>query len=255
MERFDVAIVATLRPDLLRQTLISFCDKLWKEWADHAYFYVNVDKAGCEDKDEIEYRMYEIEKLMYNLFNASKVKINFKDPDFPSAWVWGISQTTSRLVFHLEEDWIVNYDHDFGKMVKCFDKYENLKHLRLNQFVSKEKETKMWGKFFAMWNGDFFVIEEKGVAPVGWCGHPSLNRGDWLRVAAKDINIERNPEKQFHYYPDFVKKHVTGNQFGIFQPQNSGRAIADIGRPWMKEHGYEKTGGVNVEWFTHWKKS
>lgn len=254
METFGVAIVATLRPELLRRTLISFIDNLWKDNTNFAKIYINVDKAGEENPEIIEYRVYQIEELVKGLFGRDNYKMNVKDPDFPTAWLWGIQQSTSKLVFHLEEDCVVNYEHDFDKMVSIFDNHENLVHLRLNQFISKENETKMWGKFFAFWNGDFFEIEDRGIVPVGWCGHPSLNDGDWLRAAAKDINPKRNPEKQFHYYPDFVKKHVQGKRFGVFQPQNMGRGINDIGREWMREHGYKKTGGVNVEWFTHWEK-
>lgn len=252
-EPFDVAVIATLRPDLLRRTLNSFISNLWGEYAADAHFYVNVDKIGCEES-EIEDKCREIMVLLHTLFGKNSVTINYKEPHFPTAWLWGIQRTTQRLVFHLEEDWIVNYKHDFGKMFAMFKKYPKLRHLRLNQFVSTIEHTKLWGKYFANWNGDFFDIEEAGIAPVGWCGHPSLNDGYWLRAVASDINPQRNPEKQFHYYPNIVNKWVLGGQYGIFQPQSCGRAIKDIGRVWMKEHGYEKTGGVNCEWFTHWRK-
>lgn len=254
MERFDVAIVATLRPELLDQTIKSFADNLWREWVPYARFFINIDKAGCEDQNEAAYKVYQVKQTVIDLLGEENVLFNVKEPYFPTAWLWGIQQTSSRLVFHLEEDWIINYRHDFTKMVEIFDDFPNLVHLRLNQFVSTERTTKLWGKYYAFWNNHFFDIEERGIAPVGWCGHPSLNRGNWLRGAAKDIVPNRNPEKQFHYYPEFVKKHVTGKQFGIFQPPKSGRAITDIGREWMRQNKYVKTGGANVEWFTNWKK-
>ena len=252
---FDIAIVATLRPELLERTIKSFVENLWgKDWLTYlGNVYVNVDKDGAEEKDA-PILCHTVERFLRKYF-GDIVVINFKEAHFPTAWLWGIQQTTADYVFHLEEDWLLNYPHDFGEMLSMFYKYPSLKHLRFNYFKSGDVSTKLWQKYFAHWNGNFFEIGDEAVVPVGWCGHPSLNDGKWLRALAKDINPAKNPEKQFHYHPDFVNKWVIGNQFGIFQPRNADRAITDIGRQWMAEHGYRKTGGINVEWFTHWEKS
>lgn len=257
MNPFDVVIIATLRPELIEKTVRSFHENLWKDWIRHARFCVNVDRAGCEDEKEIYLRQREIlnffDKYLYP--KGSHALINFTlRPDFPTAFIWGVGMTKNRLVFHLEEDWTMNFEQSFDKMVSMFDKYSNLKHLRLNLFVSTEESVKMWGRHFAHWNGDFYQIEKESVISAGWCGHPSLNDGSWLRACVSLMNKEKNPEKQFHYNGNIVKNYIEGKDFGVFHTRGKGRGIKDIGRAWMKEHGYRKTGGINREWFKTWEK-
>lgn len=258
METFDVTMTATLRPELIQRTLHSFHTKLWKDWLSYAQFYVNVDPAGAESEEEIEYKKHQIQNVFDSFLSPNEAVINFAEKcHFPTAWLWCVKQTKSDFVFHLEEDWELNFEQDFETMYGIFQKHEyrKLKHLRLSQFISTKNTVKMWQAFFANWNGDFFLIEKDGVIPVGWCGHPSLNRGKWFRSCAELMDPLLNPEKQFHHNPKIVKRHIKGNDFGVFHPQNAGRGIRDIGREWMGQHGYVKEGGYNAEWFTHWKKT
>ena len=255
MEYFDITMTATLRPELIKRTIESFHKNLFGYWMDFCHIYVNVDNAGCDEEKERIVKFREIEKFLLSYFSPEMVTINYKEPHFPSAWFWCMENTKSRLVFHLEEDWELNYKLNFEEMYGMFYKYKNLKHLRLSMFRSDDKAIKMWQKHFALWNDHFFQIEEKSVKAVGMCGHPSLNDGQWLRDAAAKMNRERNPEKQFHWGPvDFLNEFVLGNDYGLFQPQNSRPVLREIGRQWMKDHGYKKAGGVNCEWFTHWIK-
>ena len=255
MEYFDITMTATLRPELIKRTIESFHKNLFGYWLDFARIYVNIDNTGCDDEREKLVKYKEIKAFLKSFFDPSRLTINYKEPHFPSAWFWCVNHTTSKLVFHLEEDWELNYKLDFEKMYKAFDKHPDLKHLRLSLFRSDDKAIKMWQKHFALWNGDFFRIEEKSVIPVGWCGHPSLNDGEWLRAVSAKMNPARNPEKQFHYGPSpFLSYFVVGNDYGLFQPQNAKPALREIGRAWMKDHGYKKAGGMNCEWFTHWIK-
>ena len=255
MEYFDITMTATLRPELIQRTVQSFHENLWGYWLDFARIYVNVDEAGCEEEDECLVKYMRIVEYLTGFFGKERVTFNYKKPHFPSAWFWCVNQTKSRLVFHLEEDWELNYPVSFERMWGIFYRYPKLKHLRLSIFKSSDKSIKMWQRFFALWNGEFFQIEEKAVGPVGVCGHPSLNDGEWLRAAAAKMSPDRNPEKQFHYNsPEFMKEFVLENDFGLYQPQNKHPALKEIGRQWMKDHGYKKAGGVNCEWFTHWVK-
>jgi hypothetical protein len=254
MDTFDVAIVATLRPELLKRTLTSFIDNLWGKayWTTIAKFYVNVDLAGAPNEREVEPLRMKVQEILFRILGKENVVINYKQPHFPTAWLWGIQNTTSNLVFHLEEDWVMDYKIDFEKMYGMFVKYKRLKHLRLSFFKSTEEYVRLWGKYNANWNGDFFNIEDSDIIPVGWCGHPSLNDGKWLRKVAEKIDPGMNPEKQFHRNQTIVDEFIKGNQFGVFQPQNTDRTLTDIGREWMKANGFVKSGGINPEWFTHW---
>ena len=255
MEYFDITMTATLRPELIRRTIKSFHENLFEYWMDFCHIYVNVDNAGCDDERERPVKYQEIVEFFYTYFSRDMVTIQLKEPHFPSAWLWCINNTKSRLTFHLEEDWELNYKLDFEKMYGAFYKYEKLKHLRLSLFRSDDKAIKMWQKHFALWNGDFFQIEEKSIKAVGMCGHPSLNDGQWLRDAAAKMNPDRNPEKQFHWGPpDFLNEFVIGNDFGLYQLQNRHPSLKEIGREWMRDHGFKKAGGANCEWFTHWVK-
>jgi hypothetical protein len=253
MEDFDITCTATLRPELLERTLSSFTKHLFRQCIERARLIINIDCAGA-DPDLKDKKINEILSVIDH-YPFREVTFRIGDPPhFGHAFVWCMNQIETPLFFHLEEDWEMIMDIDFEEMMNTMDVDYKLVHLRLSTFVSGEKTCKNWNKFLD-WNGMYFEVkpDERGV--IGWAGHPSLNRSFFIQHMLKFINKDKNPEKQI--------KGVRGNHprndlftyyhFGSFHPQNSGKAIIDIGRQWMVDKGYAKAG--NKAFFTRWERS
>src|SRR5271157_5726072 len=114
MEKVDICMTATLRPSIIHQTLISFCNGLFTE-RDNYRLIVNVDPIGEKIKRK------SIADICGMFFKD--VIYNFPEkPSFPDAvkWVW--SQSSSNFVFHLEDDWILTRKLDINDMIRILNK-------------------------------------------------------------------------------------------------------------------------------------
>lgn len=249
MERIDITCTATLRPKLLKRTLESHIEHLFKDNVKNCRLIINIDNAGsCNPNDDFG-KVISVAKS----FDFQHVSFNVSEtPHFGKAFLRCMRQVRSELFFHLEEDWEMKFDIDFEKMISLFNKDPSLAHLRLSMFRSEEKTCKNWNKFLD-WNGEYFEVkpEERGV--IGWAGHPSMNRTSFMKAILPAIDAENNPEKQIkHKIHPLITKTIDKFKFGSFHPQNSLPAIEDIGRRWMVENGWVKAG--NKAWFTQWEK-
>lgn len=240
----DVTMTATWRPELVFRTLQSFHDNLFRERMKTGMrLIVNIDPTGNDQdlSDEICY--------IGRDFFKDIIAYCPETPHFGKAVVRVWEATTSEVVFHLEEDWEMLYYMPFDHMLSCFID-ERLVHLRLSIFRSTEN-CKNW-KYFYEWNGMFFECPSEHRGTVGWCGHPSLNRGEFLRTCAKYMDPNTNPEKQIKGRQPDIGPIIEQSTFGSFIFPNSPANIRDIGREWRTKHGYHKVG--NQEWFTTWEK-
>jgi hypothetical protein len=243
----SVTMTATWRPEILERTLKSFFKNLWITKDPRLKLIINIDPVGADhDKSG------DIIEICSKYFR--EVKVNRPEKaHFPSAvkWIW--EQADSPYIFNLEEDWELLYPMDFENMLMCFVQNRNLAHLRFSIFRSTTLTCKNW-KYFFTWNGKYFQCPDKDKGTVGWCGHPSLNNGKFIRQCLKEINFRSNPEKQIKWHYPKIKKIIDKYDFGCYIPRNSPPNIRDIGREWMLLNGYNKK-GKNKEWFTEWTKS
>lgn len=250
---FDLVMVATLRPELLKTTLNSFKENLFQNRLKQTKLIINLDMVGSEENHVYENYM-EIQSILYNLkFKEILLRVSNK-PHFGIAWFWAMVQARSELIFYLEEDWQLLKQVNFDKMLKLFREDEKLVHLRLSQFASRDTTCKNWNKFL-VWNGKYFEpkIEEKGL--LGFCGHPSLNRRSFLRNCMLYMDPYANPEKQIktHRIPTEIDDLINESNFGSFIKPNEPAQIIDLGRIWMQKHGWIKQG--NKAFFTTWERS
>lgn len=251
MTNIDVTMTATLRPKILERTLESFFDNMLGGWENYLRIIINVDPVGSEEN------LYpQIHNLCLRFFK--KVKINRSNVgSFPKAFntVWSLS--TAPIVFHLEEDWELQSKVNLREMLSIMRRFPDLAHLRLSAMHSYPDHIKCWQRHFFMWNGFFYECKRDEIGMVGWCGHPSLNRLEFVKEALPRMNPHLNPEKQ-------LKGRVMGDllerwRFGIYHhPPEEGHKnrpplIKDIGRAWISESGWRKAGG-NAQHFTHWEK-
>jgi hypothetical protein len=168
MREFDITCTATLRPELLRRTFMSHTHNLFKEDISNATLHINIDYVGGENKKDCAKRLDDIFQIIDVDIPFRNINVNVSyDPDFSKAFFWCMDQIRSTdLFFHLEEDWELNLELDWGRMVGLFDEDQRLAHLRLSAFPSTSYRLKNWNKFND-WNGGIlrcrFAIEESLV--------------------------------------------------------------------------------------------
>jgi hypothetical protein len=240
----DIAITATQRPELLQRTLASFYKNLFEPIAHHCRAVINIDPVGGSMTDT---------HAAINVVNHYFSNAIFSLPSeasFPKAFIAVWKLTNAPYVFHLEEDWELTEHIDIHKMMRLLSEEKQLAVLRLPFKDCGLKSSKNWNKFFP-WNGKYFQCPEEEKKAVGFCGHPSLLQGSFVKKVLPFMNPERNPEKQFHDSQEIVNI-VRRHEFGVFGTPNSPAVIRDIGREWMVAHGFVKKG--NKAYFTEWTK-
>ena len=251
IDRFDITMTATLRPELIKRTLESHIEYLFKEHIKKARLIINIDPAGAESPEEItDLKEYIWDLISFFPFYKADVRTP-KTSHFPTAFWWCMKQIREPLFFHLEEDWELLQEIDFEKMVSLFSEYPKLVHLRLSAFGSETDKMKNWNKWIP-WNGAFFEVPDNLKGVIGWAGHPALNRTYFMRRVLPFVNLESNPEKQIKGHTPFVKEFIPEYSFGCFHKPNTPKALVDIGRTWMKEKGYQKKG--SKAFFVNWEK-
>jgi hypothetical protein len=237
----DVCMTATKRPDIIERTLESFCRLLFKGRISR--LIINIDPVG--DNVDVENIISMARK--YTLALTAHCP---KNPSFSKAFKWCWDQVQGKHVFHLEDDWELLIPVDFSKMVSIMDRITNLAALRLPMWRTADT-SKNWSVFFP-WNGEFFECPTAHVGSVGFCGHPSLLNGKFVRNVAPLLSPHRNPEKQIKWRNSLIGPIVQAYRFGVFAEQNSPPVVRDTGREWRAQKQWCKKG--NREHFTEWER-
>ena len=129
--------------------------------------------------------------------------------------------------------------------------HPDLALLRLPQFRSTETEMKNWDRVYP-WNGAYFECPEEMKQAVGFCGHPSLIKGDYVKLCREHLLTDRNPEKQFHGGNDKLVDEALRWKYGVYGQPNQSNYIRDLGREWAVNNGWKKKG--NKAHFVEWEK-
>jgi hypothetical protein len=239
----DVTITASKRSRVLRRTLESFKENLLKDTECRAI--INVDPVGLDEDP------FECVKTCREFFGENVVYRIAAKPNFSQAFKWVWSQVKAEYVLHLEDDWLLVRKIDLKDMLRVLHSEPDLALLRLPQFCSGEKEMKNWNIFFP-YNGVYFECPHDLKLSVGFCGHPSVIKKQFILTTYPYIDTKLNPEKQFHRGPKEIMDQVSKWRFGVYGKPNQPNAIADLGRKWMIEHKLRKRG--NKAWFLEWEK-
>jgi len=235
----DVTITACCRPEILYRTLYSFENNLFGKETIRPI--VNVDPAGWSDPR----RVVDVVEMFYP--DAGKYRIAEK-PHFAEAFIWTWQNVETEYVFHLEDDWELLKRVEMKELVQLMEDHPELASIRLPSFHSLKDKMRNWDKYFP-WNGEYFECPRELTAGVGYCGHPSLLRGSFVKNCAPLIRNDFNPEKQFHKRGPLLNE-VMKWKFGVFGKPNSEPYIKDLGRKWMRDHKFKKKGidAFFLEW-------
>lgn len=236
----DITMTATKRPAVLDVTLGSFKRHLFRDT--DCCLILNIDPVGLSIPASA------VSLVAGQYFNHRIEKVP-STASFPAAFHWAWFQAKNDFVFNLEDDWELLRPVDLDDMIKVMERNHDLAVLRLPWKPLGETASKNW-KYFFPWNGNFFECPARLKRSIGFCGHPSLIRGDFVRATVRHLNTEKNPEKQFHYNSKVVAE-VDKWRFGVYGFPGQPAAIRDIGRRWMVGAGLQKAG--SKAFFTTWE--
>ena len=235
----EIVTTAVGRAEILYRTYKSFKQYLFK---DHPVrLIINIDPVGPDSQEKV----LEVARRFFPVHKARMPE----EPWFPSAFKWAWEQTSAEYVFHLEDDWELLRDVDLDDMLRIMKQHPKLAHLRLH-WRHIGAHVKCW-KFLFPWNGSYFECPSRDAKEVGFCGHPSLLRGRFVRDTAALLQIESNPEKQFHYNRTVVNEVVQWD-YGVYGQPHTRQVIRDIGRIWINQSEWQKEG--TRAFFRRWEK-
>ncbi len=234
----DITTTATLRPALLNRTYASFRENLFNDSYDYRVI-INIDPLGKLNGTPEEVVKIARKYFKNVIFNAPK------EPSFAKAWKWTWMQVEADLVFHLEEDWVLQRRVSLAHMISILDENRKLAALRMPKMNLTTLH--FFGGKHVKRQGYLLALNEKKA----FGGNPQLVRGDFVKATRNLMKDDRNPEKQFRAgYPEMyniIKKW----QFAVYGKLGDRMLVRDIGRTWMRQNKFEKDGGAG---FLKWKK-
>jgi hypothetical protein len=238
----DLAITATLRPEILEQTLQSFKDNLFGSYDSHQ-LVINIDPIGTGTIPET---LGVCEKY----FNGRK-KINIPPkPCFPKAFKWVWKECETWLTMQTEDDWILTRPQSLEKMIAIMENNPNLAVLRFPRWAAGEETCRQWNKHF-LWNGQFFECPKHLRPYVGYSGNPALIRSGFVKSLLPYIPKYMCPEKAISGGGARVRHIVSAWNYGVFAEPFDLVGVKDIGEAWRIEHGFKKQDKVR---FTTWTR-
>ena len=233
--QMDFCITATLRPEILRETLRSFNTYLTGIQLKQQRVFINVDPAPenrCSAKD--------VAAVAQEYFGT--VVLNAPEqPNFCAAvkWLWLHAETP--LIFHLEDDWEMLKPTNIGDVVRLLRTNARLNQVRLRKPSSETAMT------------------DYGLSPT-------VLKLEFCRKIANGLDIARNPERQMR--KDFKRLGIQPPSASTILPypirvpliikankrcaMDSYVLVRDIGKDWRREHGMSKPPKDEENVFTKW---
>jgi len=220
--KIDITTSATIRPYLLNETLSSFRSNLLTD--DYEYrFIINVDPIGesASADDVLDVARSHFKEVVHRTPEV---------PCFPDAVIWCWKQTSSEVVFHLEDDWLLLKKISLPavlKVIKDFPQYDSFR-------LSKSRVP---------------GSTKRRVAPYQ---HLSLNpvfiRQSFIQKVTPLMMSTKNPEKQLRIADPECGHFIKGTRHGIYVEASTAPTVKDVGRKWMERTGiYSKVTGF-LEW-------
>lgn len=242
MRQIDVCVVAGRRPELLRTTLESFERNLFRNFR-IARFIVNIDPIFGSAEDETA--CLDVIRAFAKSATVSTPTV----PNFASAVGRNWEQTTSDVILHLEDDWVLKkqvLDDD----VAWFDKDEYVGQISFNH-ANKNWDARKRGHFaYARRRLKVFGLPTpfKTRFPV-FTTSPGFLRGTFAREAARLLHPAFDPEKQFYKSVNpSLEAYVMPFKNRVIGDLNDYH-IVDIGREWRNQRNVQKT---MVNWQSQW---
>ncbi len=237
-KKLDVAIIATVRPEILRMTLQSFGKNLFCDFDCRAI--INVDPAG----DTENYSQMDVVDVCREYFD----EVIHRTPEilsFGGAVKWCWQQVQTEFFFHLEDDWILKRKIDGREWLSVFED-PAVVELVLNKFGSNKKPPLQWNPKLAsrICNERFLIAEQLLL-------NPAFFRTAYIQQIVDRMNDSQDPEGQWEEEPH---KLITNDYPApLFLWHISPHPlIIDTGTLWRKAKQIRK---YNKGEHTYWEES
>jgi hypothetical protein len=242
----DIAITATLRPELLYRTLRSFYDKCFNEYCydiknDNLHIVINVDPVGNNKKISKKISQKNILKVCEEFSN--NITYNFApEASFPKAvkWVW--SNCKHDYVFHLEDDWELNRYIRLKRLIKYLIKTEVVAIKLYKKTYPKNEPYVMFDSEYKYDGDELFIARDSGTQ---FGLNPTLIKRSYLTEALPLMVDDLNPEKQFRHRNPNMKEFVLKYKYGIFGIPGDSALVTDIGTSWREKRNIRKPKGTS----------
>jgi hypothetical protein len=221
-DTIDLCIVSTLRSEILSRTLDSF--KKHIKYSGQFNIIANIDLVPVSDVKTAKVELFKLMSvfeefsddkfyLLENyMFNATG---NFANA-VRKLWF----STTSKFVFHLEDDWEFISDINIDELIWSMD--DNLQKSDYCRFPKI--------------NAPHIRCLKKPAL------QPSLWRGDVVRALSREIGIDKDPEKQLRIgsYNSGIDNILKKMSIGGFLDYSTSACCKDIGREWRDKKRLSK---------------
>ena len=219
----DFTTTAVARPEIVDRTYSSFSNNMkGLSLKEHCTLYINIDPLplGSDPLEVVNVAKKYFKEVVYN---------TPEKPNFTAAYNWIWSSAKSKIIFNLEDDWILTEEINVPELLKNFEKNKTLYLVALRSYSSSYKKCPLSPSF--------------------------MHRRYYGRIAGK-LNENINPEIQ-----------LRGRKFGLEMPSpednisQKGKLVVypkkkiivkDIGRKWIKKTNLAKP--AKKSGFTSWVK-
>jgi hypothetical protein len=236
----DVTLVAGRRPDLLGRTLASFSEGLFRHFR-IADVHANIDPVFGDAAEGRACR----EAILKHFPQATIHEP--EDACFGGAVkrVWG--ETTSDLVFHLEDDWLLNAPvtpRDIEPLLVGRTRAVVLIAQvhgwnGRDQFNTRRRKTRLFGVTLRQREVDVFSTS------------PQFIDGAFARRAAELMDPDLDPEKQMRPpHNPALRAFVDEYRCRLLPSPTGGEMLIDIGRPWREARNIRKIVAEGVSTWT-----
>ena len=229
MELVDITLLSGSRPELLKQTLSTFSEKIFLNFS-IGNVYVNIDPHGGGLSEQKK-----CSSVVKKFFPDAQINLTAK-PNFSKAVCYLWKKPKSKYFLHLEDDWIAlspifqkSIDNLFVKKVK---QVQIVKPRIEQSLLSRNR----WRPY------SISPLYLPNFKRPSFATSPSFIESDFANKVALRINNSLNPEKQMFNgmnpeLENFCRKYASTALVRWWQPPK----IKDIGRDWLMENGIENT--------------
>jgi hypothetical protein len=226
----DVTLVAGRRPGLLRRTLASFGERLFAHFP-VAGVYANIDPVFGEVADHADCKA-----SILALFPGAVI-FEPTEPGFGAAVkrLWAATQST--IVFHLEDDWVLNETLRPEQVLPLLRG-----ETRALALVSKELGWNGRAAFNVRRAKKRFLGIPYARETINVFGtSPRFLEGDFARRCAALLDPTLDPEKQMRPPNNpALRTYMQAFRCRFLPARAHAELITDIGRAWREERGIEK---------------
>ena len=219
-EKMIFTSTAMPRPEIAERCFKSFSENLVDiDTRDRGAIYINIDPfpyTTVEEQNEIDRLSDEVIDVCEKYFRHVVFR-KAEKPNFTKALKWVWSQTFSKTIVHIEEDWILN------RPIEIYPLIERVRNQRLYQLVFRALDCRKYGGFY----------------PTN-CLSPSIFHSRYYKAIAKGLDVDLNPEHQMHRKGRFDIETPYHDKGKYIQACPDEIIVEDIGREWLKNSPYKK---------------